>query len=117
MYWVTVTDKNNCSGSDSISVSGLQCMEGLFVPNAFTPDNDGENDVFRAMLFGNVTSFTFVVFNRWGGKVFETRNPLEGWNGKINAGLAEKGTYVWYCRYTPEGLPQKVEKGIVELIR
>jgi gliding motility-associated-like protein len=117
MYWVTVSDQNNCSGSDSISIGALQCMEGLFVPNAFTPNNDGENDVFRAMLFGNVTSFTLVVFNRWGGRVFETRDPLEGWNGKINAGLAEKGTYVWYCRYTLEGLPSKVEKGIVELIR
>jgi gliding motility-associated-like protein len=116
-YWLTVTDKNNCSGSDSISVGALQCMEGLFVPNAFTPNNDSENDVFRAMLFGHVTAFTLVVYNRWGGRVFETQNPLEGWNGKINGGLAEKGTYVWYCRYTLEGLPQKVEKGIVELIR
>lgn len=50
-------------------------------------------------------------------QVYETQNPLEGWNGKINAQLAEKGTYVWYCRYTLEGLPQKLEKGIIELIR
>ncbi|HEX6426525.1 MAG TPA: gliding motility-associated C-terminal domain-containing protein [Niastella sp.] len=116
LYWVTVTDQNNCSGSDSISVGGKQCMEGLYIPNAFTPNGDGQNDVFRALLFGNVTSFSFVIFNRWGGRVFETHNPAEGWNGKINALVAQKGTYVWYCRYTLEGQPEKLEKGIVELV-
>jgi gliding motility-associated-like protein len=116
LYWVTVTDQNNCTGCDSILIGSKQCMEGLYVPNAFTPNGDGQNDVFRALLFGNVTSFTFVIYNRWGGRVYETHNPAEGWNGKINALVAQKGTYVWYCRYTMEGQSEKVEKGIVELV-
>jgi gliding motility-associated-like protein len=115
-YWVTVTDQNNCTGTDSILIGGKQCMEGLYVPNAFTPNGDRKNDVFRALLFGNVTSFTFVIYNRWGGRVYETHDPAEGWDGKINAMVAQKGTYVWYCRYTLEGQPEKVEKGIVELV-
>ncbi|MBO9203847.1 MULTISPECIES: gliding motility-associated C-terminal domain-containing protein [Niastella] len=117
MYWVTVTDNNNCSGSDSIQVLPKDCLEGLYVPNAFTPNRDGQNDVFRALIFGNVTSFTFVVYNRWGGRVYETHDPSLGWNGQINAQDAQKGTYVWMCRYTLEGQPEKVEKGIVELVR
>jgi gliding motility-associated-like protein len=97
-------------------VGGKQCMEGLYVPNAFTPNGDGQNDVFRALIFGHVTSFSFVIYNRWGGRVYETHNPAEGWNGKLNAGVAQKGTYVWYCRYTMEGQSEKIEKGIVELV-
>jgi gliding motility-associated-like protein len=92
-------------------------MEGLFIPNAFTPNGDGKNDIFRPLIFGNVTSFTFVIYNRWGGLVYETHDPAGGWNGKINGLSAQKGTYVWFCRYTLEGQPEKTEKGIVELVQ
>jgi gliding motility-associated-like protein len=116
-YWLTVIDKNSCEGSDSILVTSKQCLVGLYVPNAFTPNGDGKNEIFKPLLFGKATSFTFTVFNRWGGKVFETHTPNEGWNGRTNAGLADSGTYVWTCRYTLEGQPEKFEKGIVALIR
>ena len=79
--------------------------------------DDRKNEIFKPLLFGKVTSFTFTVFNRWGGKVYETQTLNEGWNGRINAGLAHNGTYVWTCRYTLEGQPEKFEKGIVQLIR
>jgi gliding motility-associated-like protein len=117
LYWVTVTDQNGCSGSDSILVGSKQCLEGFYVPNAFTPNGDKQNEIFRPLIFGNLTSITFMVYNRWGGKVYETHDPSSGWNGKINARDAEKGTYVWMCRYTFTGQPEKIEKGIVELIR
>jgi gliding motility-associated-like protein len=116
-YWLTVTDENNCTGSDTIAIAGKDCMEGLYIPNAFTPNGDGKNDVFRPLIFGNVTSFTFVIYNRWGGLVFETHDPASGWNGKINGLSAQKGTYVWFCRYTLERQPKKTEKGIVELVQ
>jgi gliding motility-associated-like protein len=117
VYTLTVTDQNNCSGSDTIVIGVKQCMEGLYVPNAFTPNGDGQNDIFRPLLFGNATSFTFIIYNRWGGKVFESHITSEGWNGKINAQDADKGTYVWICRYSPEGHEEKIAKGTVQLIR
>jgi gliding motility-associated-like protein len=116
-YWLQVTDKNHCVGSDTILVSQKQCMVGLYVPNAFTPGNDRKHDLFRPMLFGNVKRFTFMVFNRWGGKVYETQTMYEGWNGMLNGKPLDTGTYVWYCRYVLEGQPEKMEKGTVELIR
>jgi gliding motility-associated-like protein len=92
-------------------------MVGLYVPNAFTPNADGRNDVFKPLLFGPATDFSFVIFNRWGGKVFETHNPAEGWNGKLNGVDASADTYVWLCRYTLEGQSPQIEKGTVQLIR
>jgi hypothetical protein len=64
---VLLAHRYRCTGSDTIAIAGKDCMEGLFVPNAFTPNGDGKNDVFRPLIFGNVTSFTFAIYNRWGG--------------------------------------------------
>ncbi|HEV3249648.1 MAG TPA: gliding motility-associated C-terminal domain-containing protein, partial [Puia sp.] len=79
-YWLQVTDGNNCMGKDSIHIIQKQCVEGLFVPNAFTPNNDGHNDLFRPIILGNLVKFRFSVYDRWGKKVFDTTKPLPGWD-------------------------------------
>lgn len=85
-YSVTVTDGNGCSGGDAIIISS-NCANDLWVPNAFTPNNDGINDVFYVRGNPNNTTIErFVVYNRWGIKVFEVDNILpddatKGWNG------------------------------------
>jgi gliding motility-associated-like protein len=117
LYWVEVTDSNGCVGKDSIIVTQKQCLVGLFVPNAFTPNGDGHNDLFRPMLYGNMVNLDFIVFNRWGQKVFETQTPTGGWDGSINGTPSPTGTYVWYCRYQLDGQSEKTAKGTVILIR
>lgn len=117
-YWVTVTDVNGCVGKDSISIIGKQCLLGLFVPNAFTPNGDGHNDRFKPLYYGNAAQFYFAVFNRWGQKVFESQSPTsDGWDGTINGAPSPAGTYVWVCRYQPSGQPAAMEKGTVILVR
>lgn len=117
LYWVEVTDSNGCMGKDSIFVTQKQCLVGLFVPNAFTPNGDGHNDLFRPMLYGNMVNLDFIVFNRWGQRVFETNTQTAGWDGTINGNPAPPGTYVWYCRYQLDGQSEKTAKGTVILIR
>ncbi len=117
LYWLDATDNNGCVGRDSIVLVSKQCTVGLYVPNAFTPNGDGNNDRFRPMIFGNLSFLEFVVFNRWGAKVYETRTPLQGWDGTINGVAATPGTYVWYCKYRLEGEAERLEKGTVILIR
>ena len=92
-YWVTVTDINGCTGKDSVLVTGKECLVGLFVPNAFTPNGDGHNDRFKPLYYGNAANFDFVVFNRWGQRVFETRSPAspDGWDGTVNGVSAPGG--------------------------
>jgi gliding motility-associated-like protein len=118
VYWVQVTDNNGCIAKDSILVSGKECLVGLFVPNAFTPNGDGHNDRFKPLYYGTAAHFDFAVFNRWGQKVFETQSPGgAGWDGTINGTPSPGGVYVWYCRYQPDGQPEAMAKGTVILIR
>lgn len=87
-YSVTVTDANGCTGTDAITISA-DCANDLWIPNAFTPNNDGVNDVYYVR--GNPRNTTierFIIYNRWGLKVFEANNILpddinKGWNGKF----------------------------------
>lgn len=85
--------------------SGLECVdtmvisvdvvEGLIVPNVFTPNNDGWNDVFdvRTSAVGN---FNLEIFNRWGNRVYENASPLISWDGTTQAGVeAPAGTYFY----------------------
>ncbi len=67
----------------------------FWLPNAFTPgEADGLNDVFKPTLFG-VHQYRFMIFDRWGQKIFETTNPSEGWNGFLKGRLCEADVYVY----------------------
>jgi gliding motility-associated-like protein len=89
----------------------------LSVPNAFTPNQDGKNDVFKAIHGDNVTSFMLQIYNRWGQLCFETRDIKKGWNGFMNGQKQSAGVYVWLIRYKiPEMKDEKVLKGTVNLI-
>jgi gliding motility-associated-like protein len=94
-YWLQVTDKNGCSNKEYIKVEDSACKEGVFIPNAFTPNGDGANDFFKPIIQGVVSDFHFIIFDRWGAKVFETANSLTGWNGTINGNAAPMGAYIY----------------------
>ena len=78
------------------TIINLEEDPSWFLPNAFTPNNDGENDVFIP-VWNNVEMKRFEVFSRWGEKVYAlTSNAADGWDGKTKNGEdAEPGTYVW----------------------
>ena len=116
-YWLEVTDNNGCKGRDSIIVSLKKCIEGFYVPTAFTPNRDGKNDIFKPLIFGNIIKYQFRVFNRWGQLVFSSTDPQKGWDGQFAAHQQPMDTFVWICQYQLEGENPHVEKGTVVLIR
>jgi len=116
-YWLEVTDENGCKGRDSIIVSLKRCMQGFYVPTAFTPNNDGKNDVFKPLIFGKIISYQFRVYNRWGQLVFSSSDPQKGWDGNFAGHQQSQDTFVWICQYQLEGENPQVEKGTVVLIR
>jgi len=117
-YWLEVMDENRCIGKDSIIIKPMpDCMKGLYVPSAFTPNNDGKNDVFRVMLFGAVKTFKLQLYNRWGELVFQTADPHQGWDGRFRSKVQGNEVFVWTCSYQLEGADLKMEKGTVTLIR
>jgi len=117
LYILQVTDKNGCVGADSIFLTGKQCLIGCYVPNAFTPNNDGKNDAFRPLLYGNVVQYKFIVFNRWGQQVFQSTEPGKGWDGTIHGVLQPAGTFAWSCIYQLQDEPPQIQNGTVLLIR
>ncbi len=88
------------------------------MPNAFTPNGDGIDDLFRIppQVAPNIKSFS--VFNRWGQKIFYTENSGTGWDGSFNNEPQPPGTYVWMIQYM-DALSNKSETstGTVILIR
>lgn len=115
-YILTVTDNEGCIGKDTIQIINKNCLSGFFVPNAFTPNRDGKNDVFRPKAYGPLTKYTFTIFNRYGERIFSTTDPYAAWDGTYNGKQSDNGTYVWQCSYQFEGRPLLFEKGIVMLI-
>lgn len=116
-YILTVINNDGCSGKDTIPVYQKNCFTGLFVPSAFTPNNDGRNDLFKPLLFGPVTYLLFEVYDRAGQLVYRTTNPDAGWNGTLQGVKQSSGIYVWQCRYQLAGDEPKYKKGTVLLIR
>jgi gliding motility-associated-like protein len=116
-YWLQVEDNNGCIGKDSITVHPKECISGVYVPNAFSPNKDRKNDLFSAQVFGHVAKFELIVYNRWGRVVFRTTNPTKGWDGRFSGIEQDSGTFIWMCRYRLESEPEKMVKGTVVLIR
>jgi gliding motility-associated-like protein len=117
IYNLTVTDNNGCKATESITIFPKNCYEGVYVPNAFTPNGDGKNDVFRPLVFGNVKAYSFTVYNRFGQKIFETNNVSMGWNGTLNGIAQPADVFVWTCTYQLQGSAVESKKGTVALIR
>ncbi|MBM3412780.1 MAG: gliding motility-associated C-terminal domain-containing protein [Bacteroidetes bacterium] len=106
-----------CSDSAERIIKVLNhCL--IDVPTAFTPNNDGLNDLFRPHNALKAINYHFRVFNRWGQLVFESRNWMEKWDGKINGQTQGTGVYVWILSYTHRDTGQSIfKKGTVTLIK
>ncbi len=97
-YHVNVTAANGCSAEDSIRVNVAinNADNGLLIPSAFTPGNDGKNDCFGVRFWGATQNFSMSIFNRWGERVFYTADNHQCWNGKINGKEAPAGVYIYF---------------------
>ena len=97
-YIAEVTDKNGCIAADTLNVLYKKCIP-IQVPNAFSPNSDGKNDIFKPLIGVEVTNYHLQIWNRWGQLLFETRNYTEGWNGRYNSEIQSNGTYVYYISF------------------
>lgn len=116
-YRLTVKDKNGCMGYDSTKVHLKECMEGIFVPNAFTPNADGKNDGFTTLIHGTAETYLFQIYNRFGHLVFQSNTPGERWDGTYQGREQNGGIYIWKCIFKLKGKELQREKGTVLLIR
>jgi gliding motility-associated-like protein len=117
LYTLQVTDSNGCIGSDSITITDSACPQYVYLPNAFTPNGDGKNDIFRPVFAGAASTFRFAVYDRWGRAVFVTTTPGAGWDGTTGGRPQPAGAYVWECVYQLYKEPERMQRGTVMLIR
>lgn len=118
IYVLTVTEMGNgCQGKDTINVTIRNCLKGFFMPNAFTPNNDGLNDLIRPLLYGKVISYHFMIFNRFGEPVFQSKDYTKGWDGNLKGINQNSETFVWTCQYQFEGEEKQKKSGTIMLVR
>lgn len=117
VYSVKVFTVEGCEGTDSTRVLTLMNCIPFNIPSAFTPNNDGLNDIFRPIIQQEITEYRFVVFNRWGQQIFVSSQRNRGWDGTLNGQPAEKGTYVYLIQYKSNNKEPRKYKGTVTLIR
>jgi gliding motility-associated-like protein len=116
LYTVTGTDNFGCRNTDTITVfvKGGGLLQDL--PGAFTPNGDGKNDCYGVGYWGNVQDLYFIIYNRYGEKVFETHNSGICWDGTYLGRPALAGNYVYYITGRTN-CDEVIKKGNVVLIR
>jgi gliding motility-associated-like protein len=118
-YVVNITDQFGCVYLDTvvIYVLDVNCDEpDIYVPNAFTPNGDLKNDILY--VHGNVIQeIYFTIYDRWGEKVFETRNMRVGWDGTYKGKLCDPAVYVYYLDVTCINKEKHIQKGNITIIR
>ena len=119
---LTVTNNFGCISTDTIRFKTFCPNTEVFIPNAFTPDGDGINDVLYVQSRGIKLVKSLRIYNRWGEMVFEKNNfnPNDisaGWNGRIRGNLANPDVYVYICEVVCEKGAVQLLKGNVAIIK
>ncbi len=110
LYQVNIA--NRCASVEqTVQVIHEDCSCTPYIPNAFTPNNDGQNDEFKPMVNCPIENYQMMIFDRWGNKLFETTELNVGWNGTFNGNIASTGVYVWRIQYESSN-----ESGVIESV-
>lgn len=114
-YTVTYTDAFGCTTSDTVTVDVFAAYD-VWLPEAFSPNGDGHNDVFYVRGAG-IKTLEFVVYDRFGEKVFESTAIADGWDGTFRGAPVNTGIYVWYVKADYYDGRSVSKKGDVSLVR
>lgn len=118
IYLVEGTDRNGCSNYDSVLVRVEKSNESSYLmPTAFTPNNDGLNDCYGVKFWGMVGNIEFSIFDRWGMRLFYSKDPRACWDGTFKGEKQPSGVYVYMIRASTNCEPEVFRKGTFTLVR
>ncbi len=100
-YWLQAITSNGCTWTDTVEVIDGVCQNRAYVPSAFKPGLGGQNALFGPIISGQYHDFYFMVYNRWGQLVFESRDARQHWDGYYENMAAPEGIYYWQLQYVP----------------
>lgn len=115
-YTVSVKNADGCVASDVINLKD-SCPMYIFMPDAFTPDANNLNDALKWVGNMKMTKFSMKIYNRWGQKVFETKDPLAAWDGFYKGKEAPEGVYAYLIECIDTNAIRHVLKGNITLLR
>ncbi len=116
----TVSATSPCGTlTDEVTVTSIVCnCDNPFVPDAFTPNGDGKNEMLEVILnCMGISDYAFAIYNRYGQRIFESKQPGQSWDGTYNGQQADLGTYFYYLKYKNNLGEEIKKKGDVVLIR
>lgn len=113
-YIVLYTHTSGCFSSDTVKITIKKPCGEIFIPTAFSPNNDGLNDQW-CVMGGCIASIKIVVFNQWGETIFATSNTEECWDGKFQGELVQNDSYVYQIEVTTINGETVSENGSVEV--
>ncbi len=97
-YFLTVTDYDNCVGTDNIRIGEINCIP-VGIPNAFTPNNDGLNDYFRPTINFEIQNYHLLIYNRNGQVIYQTKEQGQGWDGRHKGQKLDPGNYIYQLSF------------------
>jgi gliding motility-associated-like protein len=119
-YYVKALSNADSNNDVDESVSATLCVdlsENVFIPDAFTPNNDGRNDEFGPFFPFLPKEYMMLIFDRYGTQIFQTTDQQKGWNGRLSSGKkASDGAYVYFIKYISQGGKAIERKGSFSLI-
>jgi gliding motility-associated-like protein len=118
LYKVEITDAYGCKIKDSVYIEEGPCCDVAFIPNAFSPNGDRNNDEFKVFSTAGIELIQLEIYDRWGKRVWSTSDYRRGWDGTIDGKNADIGNYNYIMRYrcTRDG-ETYIKKGDVMLVR
>ncbi|HXB11056.1 MAG TPA: gliding motility-associated C-terminal domain-containing protein, partial [Bacteroidia bacterium] len=115
-YSVTTTDALGCSSTEKVTVNVIDDCGRLFVPNAFSPNGDGHNDIL--LVYGVcIVTMDFIIFDRWGNKIFESNEQATGWDGTYKGQRMNADTYTYLLNVKLVDGSKITKSGNVGLVR
>ncbi|HIF14076.1 MAG TPA: T9SS type B sorting domain-containing protein [Bacteroidetes bacterium] len=115
MYYVVIEDSNACYINDSVFVEILD-LYNVYVPTAFTPNNDGKNDKFR--INGNgIKDYHMIIYDRWGQRVYESHDISESWDGFVKGKDSNLKTYAYYLKLVYLNQNEEIKTGSINMIK
>ena len=114
---VTATDANSCIDTATVTYSDIPPCCNFSYPTAFTPNNDGNNDGFRIVTYGNMLHYSLSIYNRWGQKVFWTGDPDRRWDGGFEGHPCDAGVYYYIMQGQCLTGQKQEHRGDLTLIR
>jgi gliding motility-associated-like protein len=116
VYYLKAITPGGCISYDTLKIAVYKGPD-IYLPTAFSPNNDGVNDVFNPFPVGMKKISSFKVFNRYGQLIYSTVNSTKGWDGKFNGKVQPAGTYVWIASGIDYIDKKVIKKGTVLIIR